>query len=112
MNFKINDIIRVKVINIAPYGVFVSAPDDYKGLIHISEITGKYVNNISKYFKINKETYARIIGIDNKNKHLKLSTINLHESKKLQETGEGFKELESKLPEWIDLAKKEIENDK
>ncbi len=118
MKYNLNDIIKVTVSSIVPYGVFVNAEYGYTGLIHISEITGGYIKNISKYFKIGNIVEAKIIGIDEDKKHLSLSTKDimmdaiLTKENSLKEEGLGFQELKDKLPEWIDLTKKELENNK
>ena len=41
--FKPGDIIKGQVTGITPYGVFVSLEDDYTGLVHISEVSDKFV---------------------------------------------------------------------
>ncbi len=113
--YKINDSINVIVTSIKEYGVFVKTDTDYTGLIHISEINGNYIKDISKFFKLKTEIKARIIGIDKENKHLSLSTKDLLKNDKktkrnsLKEVGEGFEILKNKLPKWIDETKKEIE---
>jgi len=115
--YKLDDVIIVTVTSIKEYGVFVKTDSDYTGLIHISEINGDYIRNIKSYFKNLSTFKARIIGIDEKNKHLSLSMKNLNTSSSktynnLKEVGEGFDLLKDKLPEWIDEAKKTIENSK
>jgi predicted RNA-binding protein with RPS1 domain len=116
--YKKNDIINVIVTSIKEYGVFVKTDTNYTGLIHISEINGDYIKDINKYFNIKSEIKARIIDIDDSNKHLSLSTRGLlnnnDKSKKnyLKEVGEGFDILKNELPKWIDVTKKEIEKEK
>ena len=115
--YRLNDIIIVTVTSIKDYGVFVKTDSDYTGLIHISEINGDYIRNIKSYFKNMTTFKARIIGIDEENKHLSLSMKNLNSNvsktyNNLKEVGEGFDLLKDKLPEWIDEAKKSIENSK
>ncbi len=116
--YKINDIINVTITSILSYGVFVIADNDYTGLIHISEINGKYIYNIKNYFKENKVIRAKIIGINEEKKQLSLSLKDIAKSNekvnqnKLKESGSGFKELHDNLPKWIDETKKEIENSK
>lgn len=112
--YKLNDVIVVTVTSIKDYGVFVKTDSDYTGLIHISEINGNYINNINDYFKVGNVIKTRIIGIDEDNKQLNLSTKKLILSSKkkkndLIEVGEGFELLKDKLPDWIDEAKKAIE---
>lgn len=116
--YKMNDIINVIVTSIKEYGVFVKTDTNYTGLIHISEINGDYIKDINEYFKTNSTIKTRIIGIDEDNKHLSLSTKNLlnnsNKSRKnyLKEVGEGFDILKNELPKWIDVTKKEIEKGK
>ena len=116
--YKKNDIINVTVTSIKKYGVFVKAEDGYNGLIHISEINGDYINNINSYFKLKSKIKVKILSIDEERKKLSLSTKNLLKGEEnfkknyLREVGEGFDILKSKLPNWIDETKKEIENSK
>lgn len=115
--YRKDDIINVIVTSIKDYGVFVKTDSNYTGLIHISEINGKFVNNINSLFKINTTIKARILNIDEEKKQLELSTkkplIKRNKSfNKLKEIGNGFDNLRNKLPKWIDETKKEIEKDK
>ncbi len=118
MKYSINDIISVTVKSIVPYGVFVDADYGYTGLIHISEITGGFIKDISKYYKIGNQVDAKIIGIDEEQKHLSLSTKDILMTKSvskansLEEEGLGFDMLKESLPEWIDITKQELENNK
>lgn len=118
MNYKLDDIITVTITSIVPYGIFVSADYGYTGLIHISEITGGFIKDINKYFKIGNQLEAKIIGIDEEKKHLTLSTRNIlmnysiDNENNLEEEGLGFDKLRDKLPEWINVTKKELENNK
>ena len=113
MKYKIGDIITVSITSIVPYGVFVKVDDDYTGLIHISEISNSYINNIEKYFKLETTLKTKIISIDEEKKHLSLSMKDEKLKKNdLREVGSGFDELKNKLPNWIDEAIKELENSK
>ncbi len=114
MEYNINDVIYVTIASVTPYGAFVNADNGYSGLIHISEITGKYIKDISKYFKIGNIVEVVVIGIDKEKKQLSLSTKGIMPSMDIQneliEDEIGFENLKEKLPEWIDETKKEIEN--
>lgn len=116
--YKINDIINVTVTSIVKYGVFVKADNDYTGLIHISEINGKYIKDIEKYFKDKTTLNAKIIEINENEKQLSLTLKGVNEEKNtkkhnyLKEVGFGFDGLKDNLPKWIDETKKEIENSK
>ena len=114
--YNVNQIIEGKVNSIKPYGIFVIVDDLYTGLIHISQINGKYINNINDYFKVGDVIKVRIIEVDDDKKQLKLSTVNItkdgKKNKKLPETSLGFELFEEILPEWIDEKLDEIEKNK
>lgn len=71
--FKEKDIIEGIVISIKKYGVFLSFDDNYVGLLHISEISHNYVNNIEKYFYIGDKVKVMIKKIDTSTKFLEVS---------------------------------------
>jgi general stress protein 13 len=114
MKYNVNDVIYVTIASVTPYGAFVNADYGYTGLIHISEITGKYIKDITKYFKIGNIIEVTVIGIDEEKKQLSLSTKGIMPSQDIQnelvEDEIGFENLMEKLPEWIDETKKELEN--
>ena len=72
MSFNVGDIIEVNVNAIQPYGAFVIASDGYTGLIHISEISDKFVKAISNFVEVGSNVKVKILEIDEENKHLKL----------------------------------------
>ena len=113
--YNIGQIIDVKIKSIEPFGAFVSVDDIYSGLIHISQIDGKYIRNIDKKFNINDIKTVKIIGIDEEKKQLKLTMINVKQhnkgsNRKLSETKLGFELFEEILPNWIQQKIKEIDN--
>ncbi|WP_174480091.1 S1 RNA-binding domain-containing protein [Spiroplasma endosymbiont of Danaus chrysippus] len=79
IGFKVGEIIEVTVAN---FGVFCKCPNNYKGLIHVSNVSNSFVNNVEDYFLIGEVIKFEIISIDNDNKKLSLSTKNLNIDKK------------------------------
>ena len=61
---KVNDLVLGKIINIKPYGLFLELEDGSRGLLHISEISNKYISNIYSRFYINQVLNVKIIKID------------------------------------------------
>lgn len=111
--YNVNQIIEGKVNSIKPYGIFVIIDDIYNGLIHISQINGKYIKDINDYFKVGDIVKVRVIDVDEEKKQLKLSTVNiLKKYKKLPDTQLGFELFDEILPEWIDEKLQEIEKNK
>ncbi len=111
--YNINQIIDVKVNAIKPYGIFTIVDDVYTGLIHISQINGKYIDDINNYFNIGDKIKVRILEVDEDKNQLKLSTVNLlkgsNSGNKLSETYLGFELFNEILQEWIDEKIQEIE---
>lgn len=106
--YKKGDIVKGVVSGIEPYGIFIKIDDDYSGLIHISEISSKYVKDVNDYVKQNEVIKVRILEIDDNTNHMNLSIKGLQykiscsrKRKKIVETKLGFKTLKYKLPLWI-----------
>lgn len=102
--YKIGDTVKGKVTGIEKYGIFLLIDNDYTGLIHISEISEKFVRNVFDYVQLNEEIISKVIEVDEDNKRLKLTIKNL--DYRIQDTKEkddenGFSLLKEKLPEWI-----------
>ncbi|GAW83479.1 hypothetical protein, conserved [Plasmodium gonderi] len=70
---NIYDIINVEIIHISKYGLMVKC-DDIVGLIHISEISKKKIDDLNGIFKIGDQLKGILINIDYDNKRFSLST--------------------------------------
>ncbi|WP_342269120.1 S1 RNA-binding domain-containing protein [Spiroplasma endosymbiont of Aspidapion aeneum] len=72
----VNEIIKVVITDIVTFGAFCTTNINdvqYKGLIHISEISNDYVNDIRDYLSPGQEVNAMILSIDDDKKQLSLS---------------------------------------
>lgn len=114
--YRKGKVIKGTVTGIETYGVFMSFDEYYTGLIHISEISKGFVQNITDFVNVGDYIYVEIIDIDEENQHLRLSIKNIKyrmngmpRGKKIVETASGFKTLEHNLPIWIE---KKLENAK
>lgn len=102
------NIVKGIVTGIEPYGIFVKIDDQTDGLIHISEISSKFVRNPGDFAKIGEEIEAEVLETT-EDGNIKLSIKSLNEAKKLhkrkkviRETSIGFRTLGYKLPFWIE----------
>ena len=113
MDNKIGDVISCEVTGVTEYGVFVKLENGYNGLVHISEISNKYVSNIKKLYFPGDIIDAKIIEIDEEKKQVKLSVKRLkskNSSKRvIEEKGEGFAPLKDNLDIWVSEKLKELE---
>ena len=105
------------VTGIEHYGVFVQFDDYYTGLIHISEISNGFVKDPGDFLKIGDVITVKIIDIDEKLGHLKLSIKDIpykdkkvYRKRKIKETSLGFKTLAYNLPIWIENNLKNHKN--
>lgn len=114
---KIGDVIDVTITGIQPYGAFALLPDHTSGLIHISEISDKFVRSVENFVHIDEVIRVKVIDIDENNHQAKLSLKAVYHGnkrkykraykspkEKIQETPLGFYPLQEKLPEWIALG--------
>ncbi len=114
--YKKGKIVKGTVTGIEAYGVFVSLDEYYNGLIHISEISHRFVNNINDFVNVGDIIYVEILDVDQMQSHLKLSIKNINYKKpdntkrvKIIETSLGFKTLAYNLPAWIEESLKKEE---
>lgn len=83
--FKINDVIPGTVTDITDFGAFVKISDNIEGLIHISEIDWKIVENPRDYLKVGEEVSAKIIDIDGGRVSLSLKVLRPDPWEKIEE---------------------------
>jgi small subunit ribosomal protein S1 len=66
--YKVGDMVEGEIVGVVDFGVFIRFDDDLEGLIHISEIAWKKVEDPKKDFKIGQKLKARIVEIDDENR--------------------------------------------
>ena len=112
--YKEGDVVKARITAIEKYGAFAAIDDEYSGLIHISEITEKFVRDITDFVEIGDIINVKILLIPHEHNQLRLSAkgVNeeLHKSKrkKIKETVFGFYLLKTALPNWIEEKMEEI----
>ena len=112
---KRGDIIDVKITGIQPYGAFASLPDNSTGLIHISEISDKFVKSIDSFVKVGESIKVKVIDFDQETNHAKLSLKAIdnryrrrnkrvyykNPRRLIVETPNGFKPLALAMEKWL-----------
>jgi len=115
-DYENGSIIEATVSGITEFGIFVRIADDYTGLIHISEISSKFVREPNKYVEESEIIKVQILEVNKIKKQMKLSIKNIDykksgsKRKKIIETKQGFKTLSYKLPFWIEENLKNNKN--
>lgn len=68
MQLEIGKIYSGKVKNITQYGAFVDIDGGGTGMVHISEISNSFVNEIRDFLTENQEVKVKVIGINDAGK--------------------------------------------
>lgn len=84
--YHVNDVIKVKVNKIMPFGVFVELEPGIEGLVHISQIAERKLAKPDEELKLGQHVNAKIIELDLESQRIELSI------KELEGTSDEFKE--------------------
>jgi len=77
--YKIGDTIEGEVIRFVPYGVFVRVFQDINGLVHLSELSQKSIQNPNEVVKLGQFIKTKIILLDPKNRKIWLSMKSMND---------------------------------
>ena len=117
MQYRIGQIVEGTITGIQPYGAFVSLDEETSGLIHISEISERFVRDVHTYVKVNERVKVKILDVDEDGMHFKLSLKAIEANKarsmrkrrfvhELPQMKIGFASLAEHLDQWIEEATK------
>ena len=65
MELTVGAIVEGKVKSITKFGAFVALPENQTGMVHISEITHAYVNDIREHLTEGQDVKVMVIGMEN-----------------------------------------------
>lgn len=68
MQLEIGDVLEGKVTGITKFGAFVELPEGKTGMVHISEVSTAYVEDISQYLKQDQIVKVKVINITEEGK--------------------------------------------
>ena len=63
MALQVGDIVEGKVTGIKPFGAFVSLPEGKTGLVHISEVSYEFVQDLSTVLSDGQTVSVKVISI-------------------------------------------------
>lgn len=75
--YSLNSPVRGKIIEIKDFGAFMQITPDVEGLIHVSEISEERISTPHEVLAVGDEVEARIIGINEEKRQVRLSMRNL-----------------------------------
>ena len=83
--FKIGDIVEGVVTDVTDFGAFIKVGENIEGLIHISEIDWKIIDNPRDYLKVGDVARAKIISTENGRVSLSLKALKEDPWEKVEE---------------------------
>ena len=86
--FAIDDVVKVQVVSITPFGAFAQIIPGVDGLIHISQIALERVTDVSKVLSVGQVVEAKITEIDEEKSRVSLSIKALLEGGDAEEESE------------------------
>ncbi len=112
--YSAGKIVKGKITNITHFGFFIETDQGWKGLIHISEVSEKYVYNIEDYFDKGQDVEVLILSVDEEKKQLSCSykqANNIALEQKTFNSKEDFDKLQNNLQVHIKDTLDKIEKD-
>ncbi len=84
----INQIVPGKVTKLVPFGAFVRVEDGIEGLVHISELAQRHIDQPEQVVKVGSEVFVKVIDIDLERRRISLSLKQANEG--VDPTSEDF----------------------
>lgn len=103
------ELVNGKVVKIVDKGAFIKLSEKETGFLHISEVSEKYVKNVSDHLEVGQEVQVRVTNVDRRRNKISLSIKRVNEEneemhKKMQfenkmkrflrESGEKIKQIQ------------------
>lgn len=70
---RIGDLVKVKIVRLADFGIFVEITPGIEGVVFLSELDEKKIENPAEVFSVGEEKLAKIIKLNQKDKKISLS---------------------------------------
>lgn len=91
-NYPVGTVIDGEITELKDFGAFCKITDEVEGLIHVSEIAEEHVDQPSDVLEKGQSVVARIIGVNEEKRQVRLSLRNVnepHEAEKRQEEAQA-----------------------
>lgn len=102
-------LIQGTVTGLKPFGAFVSFGSGTTGLLHVQQISQKYVKNLPDLLTQGQSIYAMIVAIDEGRGRISLSTKSLENYP--GEILENFQEVMTTAPDRAERARQKLEKE-
>ncbi|MBQ7755832.1 MAG: bifunctional 4-hydroxy-3-methylbut-2-enyl diphosphate reductase/30S ribosomal protein S1 [Oscillospiraceae bacterium] len=72
-SYNVGDVVKATIVSITPFGAFAKIIEGVDGLIHISQIADKRVDNVNEVLSVGQEVDVKITEIDIESKRISIS---------------------------------------
>lgn len=72
-NYQVGDVVDATIVSLTPFGAFAQIIEGVDGLIHISQIANKRVDNVKDILSVGQQVQVQIIEIDIDKKRISIS---------------------------------------
>jgi small subunit ribosomal protein S1 len=70
---RVGDLVKIKIVRIVGFGVFVEITPGIEGVVFLSELDDKKIENPSELFSVGEEKSAKILKMNQQDKKISLS---------------------------------------
>ncbi|HOC96467.1 MAG TPA: S1 RNA-binding domain-containing protein [bacterium] len=95
--YKVGDIVKGKISGVVSFGAFVEFDDGLEGLIHISEIAWKRIDDPNEYLKVGDIVTAKIIDINDSKISLSMKQLDKDPWKNVEEKYKVGQKVKGKI---------------
>lgn len=85
-NYSVGDVVKATVVSTTPFGAFAQIIEGVDGLIHISQIADKRVDNVNDVLSVGQEVDVKITEVDLDKKRISISIRALLDDAASEET--------------------------
>ncbi len=82
-SYSVGSIVEGPITELKDFGAFMKITEDVEGLIHVSEITEERISTPADVLQVGQTVKARIIGINEEKRQVRLSMRNVHKQERL-----------------------------
>ena len=111
---EINSIVEGEVVRIKPFGAIVLLPGGKQGLVHISHISSRYVQNITDFVNVGDVVKVKVLTIEAETGRISLSMMEAEPPKPFEQRmpeadsraygGGDASSFEDKFKDWLKSA--------
>lgn len=105
---KVGDIVTGEVISTKPFGAFIKLESGETGLIHISQISTKYVEKVEDELEVGSTVKAKILSIDSLGKiSLSIRALNTKNGRKSSGRKSSV-DFEDMMKKWLKSSEERL----